>query len=780
MRDDAKSGARYTAFHWGTYRTLTAPDGSVALEPLADDAAPSALGPTMVGSLRDPCRIDQPHARAGWLDARRTGRPSGEGRGREPFVPLDWDEALDLVAGELTRTIAEHGNSAIFAGSYGWGSAGRFHHPQSQLHRFMNCIGGYTASVNAYSFAAAEVVVPHIVGHALRPLHAMQTPLALIAEHVELVVAFGGMLARNAEVSPGGAGPHILPATLARCAARGVRFVNVSPARDDLPESVEPEWLPLRPGTDVALMLGLAHVLLDEDLCDHGFLARCTVGFPTFARTLDGRADGVVKTPEWAEAITQIPAGTIRALARRMAGARTLIALSWSIQRGDHGEQPIWAGIALAAMLGQIGLPGGGFGIGYGGCNYIGNAARKIPWPALKQGVNPVPDFIPVARFTDMLLDPGGSVDYDGRRLTYPNVDLVYWAGGNPFHHQQDINRLRRAWARPRTIIVNEPWWNATARRADIVLPVTTPLERDDVAALMGEPVVVAMRRALKPYAKTRSDFAIFGGLAARLNVQDAFTEGRDEPAWIEHLYAGFREAAAQAGVTMPDFARFWEDGLFRLPEPETMPVLFADFHRDPEAHPLPTPSGLIEIASELVADFRYADCPGHPVWLEPAERLGTSAAERYPLHLISGQPPGRLHSQHDHAPLSRASKVAGREPIALNSADAATRGIRAGDVVRVMNARGTCLAGAVLTESLRPGVVRLATGAWYDPIDASDDALDAHGNPNVLTLDKGTSCLAQGPIAMTTLVEVERWVESLPEISIWAPPTVRVATPDA
>ena len=197
-------------------------------------------------------------------------------------------------------------------------------------------------------------------------------------------------------------------------------------------------------------------------------------------------------------------------------------------------------------------------------------------------------------------------------------------------------------------------------------------------------------------------------------------------------------------------------------------------FRSNPVAAPLKTPSGKIEIYSETIAGFGYDDCPGHPVWLEPAEWLGGAAAERHRLHMISNQPRARLHSQLDCGDVSRAGKVAGREPVRMNPEDAAARGIADGDVVRVFNDRGQCLAGAVITDALRPGVVELATGAWYDPLDAGEPgSLDKHGNPNVLTLDKPTSQLTQCCAAQTALVEVERYRDTAPEITAFDPPTI-------
>jgi biotin/methionine sulfoxide reductase len=210
-----------------------------------------------------------------------------------------------------------------------------------------------------------------------------------------------------------------------------------------------------------------------------------------------------------------------------------------------------------------------------------------------------------------------------------------------------------------------------------------------------------------------------------------------------------------------------------RLPTDEGL-TLLADFRADPEAHRLATPSGRIEIFSDTIEAFGYADCRGHPRWYEPDEWLGAERAERHPLHLLANQPSTRLHSQLDGGGASQDSKIQGREPIRLHPTDAAQRGIAAGDVVRVFNDRGACLAGAVLDDGLRTGVVQLSTGAWYDPEDPADpNSLCVHGNPNVLTADVGTSTLARGCTGAHVLVQVEKFDGPLPPVRALDPPHV-------
>ena len=194
-------------------------------------------------------------------------------------------------------------------------------------------------------------------------------------------------------------------------------------------------------------------------------------------------------------------------------------------------------GVVLAALLGQIGLPGGGFAYALGSTSNTGKPAVAVPVPTLPQGRNSIGDFIPVARIADMLLHPGEPFDYNGHRLTYPDIRLVYWAGGNPFHHHQDLNRLRRAFAPPDTLIVHESAWTASARHADVVLPATITLEREDIGAAAGDPLMVAMHRAVAPYGEARDDYDIFAGLAERLGFGEKFTEGRSPRQWLQYLY---------------------------------------------------------------------------------------------------------------------------------------------------------------------------------------------------------------------------------------------------
>ncbi len=773
MADAEQTGTVMHLSHWGAYRADVRDGRLVGVTPFDRDPAPSPLIEAMPEAVHHACRISEPMVRKGFLE--RGGRSDRAGRGVEPFVPVPWEQALDLVASELARVKEAHSNEAIY-GVSGWASAGMFHSAKPLLSRFLNRFGGFVDQVTNFSFGAASVILPRVVG-SMEPV-SQPTTWPSIVDNTDLMLLFGGLPPKNSQVSRNGVTAHETQRWLLKARDAGIEFVQVSPIRDDMATELAAEWLAARPNTDVAIMLGLAHTLLVEGRHDEAFLARYCVGFDRFRAYLLGHSDGIAKDADWAAGISGLDAETLRALARRLAEGRTMISVSYSVQRADHGEQPCWSVIALAAMLGQIGLPGGGFAIGYGANGLNGNPSPRVPQPGLSVGANPTGAYIPVARVVDMLLDPGGQYEFNGETRTYPDIRLIYWCGGNPFHKQQDINRFLRAWQRPETVIVHEPWWTPAARRADIVLPVTTTLERNDIGAAPNERFFVAMQRAIAPVGKARSEYDIYADLAERLGFREAFTEGRDEMGWLRHMYDVTRQKAARKNLEMPDFDGFWRDGYVEFPEAPTPNVMFDGFREDPVRSPLKTPSGRIELFSETIDGFGYDDCPGHPAWIEPAEWLGSDRTARYPLHMLSNQPKHRLHSQMDFAATSRTRKVRGREPVSIHPDDARSRGIRDGDVVRLFNDRGACLAGAVVTDGIRPGVVCLSTGAWFDPVDPRDiGSLDKHGNPNVLTLDKGTSKLAQCCMAQTTLVEIERYDGDVPPITAFDTPATAADT---
>ncbi len=397
-------------------------------------------------------------------------------------------------------------------------------------------------------------------------------------------------------------------------------------------------------------MLGLAHTLVAAGLHDRAFLARYCVGWETFEAYLFGRTDGQPKDAAWAAAICGI-AG------RRDRGPGAALC------RAAHPRHLLDVVAARRARR-ATGVDGPGAGRHARPDRLEGRRLRLCAGGDLQHRQaalgGAAADDADRAQ-PDRRFHPGGAhrrpaaaaratpSTTTGSASTYPDIRLVYWAGGNPFHHHQDLNRLRRAFCRPDTVIVQDSAWTASARHADIVLPATITLEREDIGASAGDPLHGGDAPRRRPLSARRATTMRFSpGWRERLGFGDAFTEGRTARQWLEHLYEATRRALAERGVNAPDFAQFWEDGELVLPTQPWDGGPLRAFRRDPEGAKLPTPSGRIEIASATIAGFGYPDCPGHPAWLPPADGAGSPAAARFPLQLVANQPATRLHSQLD------------------------------------------------------------------------------------------------------------------------------------
>jgi len=758
------SSKKMHSAHWGAFQAEMQ-EGEVKVTPFPGDPDPSPLLNNFSNALNHPARVTQPMVRRGWLEQ---GPGPDSRRGSDEYLPLSWPKAIELVSHELKRVSSAYGPEGIFGGSYGWSSAGRFHHAQSQVHRFLNtAIGGYVRSVNSYSSGSAAVLLPHIVG-SMDEIARKGVSWQEIATDTDIVMAFGGLALKNSQVASGGISEHTERGFMRQAAARGARFISVSPLASDLPVEAEGEWLSIIPGTDAALIIGILSVLIERQLTDEAFLAEYCVGWPAMVAYIRGEEDGQLRDAYWAAEICGISATEITTLAQRLHGKRVLITVAHALQRSQHGEQPVWLGLVLAAALGQPGLPGGGFTYALGALGHYGKLFNLVSFPSLPQGRNGIDRFIPVAKISDMLLHPGEHFHYNGRRLTYPDIRLVYWAGGNPFHHHQDLARLRQAFCRPDTLIVHETAWTATARHADIVLPATMTLEREDIGGAPTDRHLFAMHPVAEPHGLARDDFDIFADLARALGREQEFTEGRSSQQWLEMMYGQLREKLAALEYNLPDYQTFQQLGMVELPQHTESGLMMKAFRRDPLGAPLTTPSGKIEIYSATIAGFGYADCPGHPVWLAPQEQAVAGES----CWLIANQPATRLHSQLDFGNYSQSSKRQNREVCCLHPEDARAAGISEGDIVELYNSRGTALASASLTAEIRRGVIQLPTGAWYDPVEpGAVKPVCRHGNPNVLTRDIGTSSLAQGCTGQITVVKVRKFNGELPPMQAFIPP---------
>lgn len=770
-----------TAAHWGPIGVVVENGKVVKSGPAIVPVVENELQSVVADQLYSEVRVKYPMVRKGYLE----GNKDTSLRGRDEWVRVSWDKAFELVANEVKRVRDTSGASGIFAGSYGWYSSGSLHAARTLLHRYLNLTGGFVGVKGDYSTGAAQVIMPHVLGTI--EVYEQQTSWEVVLESSEIVVLWGAnplATLRNAWTSTDQQGI----AYFKKLKESGKRVICLDPVRSESCEFLGAEWIPINTATDVALMLGIAHTLVSKNQHNSEFLKKYTVGYDKFENYLLGKQDGQAKDAQWASKISGVPVNVIEALANDFATKRTMLMGGWGIQRQRHGEQAHWMLVTLAAMLGQIGLPGGGFGFSY---HYANGGAPTTTGGILgsisastsadvgeKTWLDDTSKFsFPLARISDALLNPGKTIQYNGTEITYPEIKLIYWAGGNPFTHHQDTNTLVKAWQKPDTVIVNEVNWTPTARMADIVLPATTSYERNDLTmsgdySMMN---IFPMKKVVEPQFEAKSDYDIFAELAKRAGVEQQFTEGKSEMDWLKGFYDTAFEAARKNRVIMPKFEKFWEENkpiTFKASEKAKKWVRYEEFRTDPLLNPLGTPSGKIEIFSDVIAKMNYDDCQGHPMWFEPEEFAGKTTPEA-PLALVTPHPYYRLHSQLAHTSLRQKYAVNDREPALIHTEDAAARGIASGDIVRIFNQRGQVLAGAVVTDGIIKGTVALHEGAWYDPMDlgTSDKPLCKNGNPNVLTRDEGTSKLAQGNSPNTATVQVEKFTGVAPEVTVFKEP---------
>ncbi len=763
-----------TAAHWGPMLVETDGDKVLSSRGALPTQHPNSLQTAVRDQVHSKTRVRWPMVRKGFLASPEN--PQGV-RGQDEFVRVSWDQALDLIDAQHKRIRENYGPSSIFAGSYGWRSNGVLHKAATLLQRYMSLAGGYTGHLGDYSTGAAQAIMPYVVGG--NEVYQQQTSWPLVLEHSEVVVLWSANPLNTLKIAWNASDEQGIPYFDA-LRKSGKRLICIDPMRSETMDffGESAEWIAPHMGTDVAMMLGIAHTLVENGWQDEAFLARCTSGYETFADYLLGATDGIAKTAEWAAEICGVPAEKIRELAALFHNNTTMLMSGWGMQRQQFGEQKHWMLVTLAAMLGQIGTPGGGFGLSYhfaNGGNPTRRAAVLASMPGSVKGGTAAVDKIPVARIVEALENPGGFYQHNGLDRHFPDISFVWWAGGANFTHHQDTNRLIRAWQKPELVVISECFWTAAAKHADIVLPATTSFERNDMTMTgdYSNQHMVPMKRVVPPRDEARDDLEVFAELSERWEQGggERFTEGKTDLEWLETFYQIAGQRGAAQGVTLAPFDEFWEaNAIVEMPASDENAkfVRFADFRRDPENHPLKTESGKIVIHSERIASFNYADCPPHPMWLEPDEWQGNAEPEQ--LQVLSAHPAHRLHSQLNYSSLREQYAVAGREPVTLHPDDAKARGIADGDVVRVWNHRGQVLAGAVVSDGIKPGVICIHQGAWPD-LDAENGGICKNGAVNVLTKDLPSSKLGNGCAGNTALAWLEKYQGPTLTLTAFDPP---------
>ena len=680
-------------------------------------------------------------------------------RGEGKFERISWDSALDMVAVKLKKVLERYGNEAVFR-MYGTGNLGGVVSSRDQLDRLMNMLGGRLDLHNSYSTAQITHAMQYTYGEKETGNHI--SDLA----NSELAVFFGNNPAET-RMSGGGTVRDLI---LTRQKS-GARLIVIDPRHTDTAAGLADEWIPIRPGTDAALVNGLAYVLITEGLVDNKFLSTHCIGYDDTTMPdgmppgnsykdyiLGNSPEGVPKKPEWAAAITGIPAERITRLAREIGIAKPVyITQGWGPQRHAAGEQSARSICMLPILTGNVGIPGGNSG--------DREAPFGIPFPGIPMGHNPVKTSIPCFLWTQAIEDHHKMTALNsGLRgslcLTTPVKFIWNFASNILINQHSNINRTKailRDEKKCEMIVVIDNMMTASARFADILLPATSSFEENDLcyqsyAMEMG--ALILRQRAIEPLGECRTLFDICAQVAERMGVAEAFTQGRSHDQWVEHMYYQCRRVRPD----LPEkYADAVQKGIYKWARPGNPRVGLQAFRDDPINKPLKTPSGKIEIFSPRLWDMsRTWELPEgdkitalpeyHPTWGDP----NPATFPEYPLQCVGHHAKQRTHSTYGNNPWleETAPQMAWMNPL-----DARQRGIGHGDMVRIFNTFGQTKVRAKVTPRIMPGVLSLPQGAWHWE---GPGNVDENGSINVLT-NQRPSPLAKGNPQHTNLVQVEK-----------------------
>lgn len=692
--------------------------------------------------LASPDRLNHP--------LRRVGK-----RGSGNFERISWDEALDTVAAQIERISRDYGNDAILM-TY---ATGAYTAPSSPFRRLLNCCGGYLDTYGDYSCAQLQAGMGATFGD--DGYHTGSTLSE--AARAEVVVMFGSN-PLDTRMGGGSAANEFL-----RAREEGAfKLYSIDPRHSDVVNRSGDVWVPIRPGTDAALVAALCHILITEDGIDREFLDRCCVGYDRSTMPdgvpsdlsyedyiLGTGPDGVEKTPEWASRITRIPVRVIEELGRDIVRAgrakKLFVVQGWGPQRSEMGETTSRAICMLAILTGSIGLPG----------TNAGMRERFIPFviPDAPVGENPIEAKIPVFTWLEAVehgreLTKLRAAIRGADRLKVPVKMIVNHAGNCLTNQHADINHVHEVLSDETAcefIVGIDIMMTDSMRYADIILPDLARAEGCDLVSSGN----ADMHRALikggtwdHETFERRSAWSMARDLAIRLGVGDAFMEGLPQDLDMSDLRLasahteGEERKDAWSSAPVPKSARSLDGGVWRARY--TGPtVAYEQFRRDPSAFPLDTPSGRIEIFSHAAYELSRAleeetgeRIPALPVYVPSSDETDEDAKRRFPFQLIGYH--GRQSTHSSYANVEELQRVSPRE-LMVNALDAERLGILSGEAVVVENERGAIVVRVRATPRVMPGVVALAQGAWHDA-DMDGSRLDWGGCINTLTSAKPTA----------------------------------------
>ncbi|MDR1013599.1 MAG: molybdopterin-dependent oxidoreductase [Coriobacteriales bacterium] len=777
-------------------------------------------------------RVLYPYKRVDWDP---NGGRNAQNRGVSGYERISWDAAMGIIEAEYNRILDEYGPSALAYSHSAHPEWGSLHYLFSDEFRFRDMIGGTYLEFTPNSWEGWASGGPFLwgfwMGHGLPPA---PDTVQDISEESELIILWGNdPLLHNVYNGIDTARLWQYWKDL------GKEVVLIDPLLNETGLAAADVWLPIVPGTDNAMAAAIAWVWITEDTYDKRYIREKTVGFdegnmpdggyneqylqahPAWDGNLPadvdaGRSfkayilgtgwDGVAKTPEWAAEICGIPARRIYALARAWATRPT----SFWVMEGGACRRTF--GHEFARMMGTLAMMQG---LGKPGSNIIGTGlSLSGPYDGMRQlgptgyadgGMNvvldryfpnPIPAKITFTKFMDCMYDApqswrGGHIDNFGPEMFFDEVHYpmagcseikLLWQRGSTLTNPPELKRQKKGLQAPGldTVIVAAPWFDRDCHYADLVLPITTIFERQDITepGSVGQYVppsysslrsAVYNQKAIEPLGESKTDLDIFADLAERLGRGEDYMEGNTEETLLQKMFA-------RTNIPM-SYDDFKEKGYFVWPHlADYRPnKQFADYYNLPLGTPVPgplganvveTPTGKVEIYSTLIHAFYGPDNPEIPCvphYIPEVEGAYDAKREQYPLQMLMAHPKFRFHGKYDKIDwLAENYKVAGPdgyryEPVTLNPADARARGLAGGEVVRCFNDRGEVLAGVVVSDRIACGVAWLSYGAWNDPVGPENESLDRSGDGNVLSYPYPQSVHHVGGAFNSVLFEVEK-----------------------
>ena len=479
----------FGANRFGTFWVNLNSSQIVSVSEFEGDKFPNTMNYSLPDNIQNENRVLYPMVRKRYLKAK--GAAKSELRGKEEFVRVSWDVALDLAAKALKENFDKYGAEAIYGECYWWGGSGKIGWGRTVAHRMLKILGGYVEESGDYSTGAGLVIMPHVLGSSA--VYDAPTTWKAIVKNAKNVVFWATDPVVTNQISS-------IPPThdgyigMQELKKSGIKTYSVNVMRNDTARYFGSEDIIVRPNTDTALIIGMCHYLFTNNLYDEEFIKKYTVGFNKFKAYFLGESDKIVKDAAWASKICGLSEDAIAKFATALAKEPTTILIGRGLQRADHGEQPFWGLVALNAMLGHIGKEGLGFefSLGYGSAGATDKVAPVLkglstridekyenidgaPWKTTKNVT------IPSSRSIEALEHPGKEIDYDGTKIKLPHMRVAYMASGSMFTRHQDVNNIVKQWRKFDTVITAEPYWTSTAKFSDIVFPVAVEVERNDI-----------------------------------------------------------------------------------------------------------------------------------------------------------------------------------------------------------------------------------------------------------------------------------------------------------